>query len=139
MLPRQIKASSHVLEAGETLAGYYNLWETVAKMVSLNSFCLGYVTYDHCMTLAHSLAHGAGRLQPRSAPSLRKGNVEQLSTTSLGSYVICTDPELMVQERPEAYKSIQAVVDDMEEAGVAEGVVLLRPYVTFKTGQERRK
>jgi release factor H-coupled RctB family protein len=44
-----------------------------------------------------------------------------------------------VQERPEAYKSVQAVVDDMEESGIAEGVVVLRPYVTFKTNQERRK
>lgn len=60
-------------------------------------------------------------------------------TTSLGSCVVCTDSELLVQERPEAYKSVQAVVDDMEESGIAEGVVVLRPYVTFKTNQERRK
>jgi release factor H-coupled RctB family protein len=110
-----------------------------SKNGKFNSLRVGYITYANCMALAHSLAHGAGRLQPRNAPSLRKGNVDQLSTTSLGSYVVCTDPDLLVQERPEAYKSVQAVVDDMEEAGVAEGVLVLRPYVTFKTSQERRK
>ncbi|KAG8808529.1 hypothetical protein FRC17_003904 [Serendipita sp. 399] len=89
---------------------------------------------------AHSLAHGAGRLHPRNAPQLRKGgSVNQLTTTSMGSYVVCTDPDLLVQERPEAYKSVQAVVDDMEEFGIAEGVAVLRPFVTFKTGAERRK
>ncbi|KIM25310.1 hypothetical protein M408DRAFT_10499 [Serendipita vermifera MAFF 305830] len=88
---------------------------------------------------AHSLAHGAGRLHARNAPNLRRGKVDELTTTSLGSCVICTDPDLLVQERPEAYKSVQAVVDDMEEGGIAEGVVVLRPYVTYKTSQERGK
>ncbi|KAG8810095.1 hypothetical protein FRC19_004785 [Serendipita sp. 401] len=88
---------------------------------------------------AHSLAHGAGRLHPRNAPNLRRGPISQLTTTSMGSYVVCTDSDLLVQERPEAYKSVQAVVDDMEEFGIAEGVATLRPFVTFKTGAERRK
>ncbi|CAG7854470.1 SubName: Full=Uncharacterized protein {ECO:0000313/EMBL:CCA69767.1} [Serendipita indica DSM 11827] len=88
---------------------------------------------------AYSLPHGAGRLHPRNAPSLRRGTADQLRTTALDSYVVCTDPDLLVQERPEAYKSVQAVIDDVEEAGVAEGVVVLRPYVTFKTAVERRK
>ncbi|PVF98777.1 release factor H-coupled R [Serendipita vermifera] len=88
---------------------------------------------------AFSLAHGAGRLHARNAPQLRKGSPSQLTTTPLGSYVVCTDPELLVQERPEAYKGVQTVVDDMESAGIAEGVCKLRPFVTFKTGAEKRK
>ncbi|KAG8700327.1 hypothetical protein FRC09_006022 [Ceratobasidium sp. 395] len=79
---------------------------------------------------AHSLAHGAGRLHPRGAATLQR-NIPG-TTTSLGSEVVCTDPALMKEERPEAYKSVQAVVDDLESRGVARGVAKLRPVVTYK-------
>ncbi|CAE6511980.1 unnamed protein product [Rhizoctonia solani] len=80
---------------------------------------------------AHSLAHGAGRLHPRGAATLRKDVPK--STTSLGSEVVCTDVTLMIEERPEAYKTVQAVVDDLEKRGCARGVAKLRPVVTYKT------
>ena len=89
--------------------------------------------------IAHSLPHGAGRLHPRNAHILRQRPhpgypAPDLTTTSLNSHVICTDPQLLVEERPEAYKSIQAVVDDVEEKRIAEGVCVLRPFVTYKAG-----
>ncbi|KAF8706751.1 tRNA-splicing ligase RtcB, partial [Rhizoctonia solani] len=83
---------------------------------------------------AHSLAHGAGRLHPRSAATLRK-NVPG-TTTKLGSEVLCTDPALMIEERPEAYKGVQSVVDDLEKRGCARGIAKLRPIVTYKTRNE---
>lgn len=103
---------------------------------------------------AHSLAHGAGRQHPRNAHALRSFVQNQhnrqtskpdsynpynppsqdLTITSLNSRVICTDPQLLIEERPEAYKSIQSVVDDLEGKGVAEGVCVLRPFVTYKVG-----
>ncbi|KAF8756460.1 tRNA-splicing ligase RtcB [Rhizoctonia solani] len=83
---------------------------------------------------AHSLAHGAGRLHPRSAATLRK-NVPG-TTTKLGSEVVCTDPALMIEERPEAYKGVQSVVDDLEKRGCARGIAKLRPIVTYKTRNE---
>ncbi|CCO32006.1 tRNA-splicing ligase RtcB homolog 1 [Rhizoctonia solani AG-1 IB] len=86
---------------------------------------------------AHSLAHGAGRLHPRSAATLRK-NVPG-TTTNLGSEVVCTDSTLMIEERPEAYKGIQAVVDDLEKRGCARGVVKLRPIVTYKMRNENAR
>ncbi|CAE6475509.1 unnamed protein product [Rhizoctonia solani] len=86
---------------------------------------------------AHSLAHGAGRLHPRSAATLRK-NVPG-STTNLGSEVVCTDPALMIEERPEGYKGIQAVVDDLEKRGCARGIAKLRPIVTYKVRNEFTK
>ncbi|CAE6492628.1 unnamed protein product [Rhizoctonia solani] len=86
---------------------------------------------------AHSLAHGAGRLHPRSAATLRK-NVPG-TTTGLGSEVVCTDSELMVEERPEAYKGVQAVVDDLEKRGCARGIAKLRPIVTYKVRNETPK
>lgn len=80
--------------------------------------------------VAHSLAHGAGRLHPRNAATLQR-NIPS-TTTSLGSEVVCTDPALMKEERPEAYKSVEAVVKDLEGRGVARGVAMLRPVVTYK-------
>ncbi|KDQ20095.1 hypothetical protein BOTBODRAFT_386745 [Botryobasidium botryosum FD-172 SS1] len=85
---------------------------------------------------AHSLAHGAGRLHPRAAmhskQPLKASSKTSLLTTSLGSEVVCTDPTLQLEEQPDAYKSCQGVVDDMEHCGIARGVAVLRPVVTYK-------
>jgi release factor H-coupled RctB family protein len=64
----------------------------------------------------------------------------QLATTALGSAVVCADPALLLEERPEAYKSCAGVVRDMEQAGAARGLAVLRPVVTYKVreGAERR-
>ncbi|CAE6388559.1 unnamed protein product [Rhizoctonia solani] len=85
----------------------------------------------------HSLAHGAGRLHPRSAATLRK-NVPG-ATTNLGSEVVCTDSTLMMEERPEAYKGVQAVVNDLEKRGCARGIAKLRPIVTYKMRNENAR
>jgi release factor H-coupled RctB family protein len=45
----------------------------------------------------------------------------------------------MIEERPEAYKGIQAVVDDLEKRGCARGVVKLRPIVTYKMRNENAR
>ncbi|KZO93542.1 release factor H-coupled R [Calocera viscosa TUFC12733] len=82
---------------------------------------------------AHSLAHGAGRLYARKdMHAFTKPGRGSLLVTALDSHVICEDPELLVEERPEAYKSIECVVSDLEDAGVASRVVCLRPVVTYK-------
>jgi release factor H-coupled RctB family protein len=79
---------------------------------------------------AHSLAHGAGRRHSRNA--LHKSNLttSNLTTTALGSEVVCDSPDLLVEERPEAYKNIASVVEDM--ADICRGVIVFRPYVTYK-------
>jgi release factor H-coupled RctB family protein len=46
--------------------------------------------------------------------------------------VVCTDPDLLLEERPEAYKDVECVVNDMERQGICKGVVVLRPFVTYK-------
>jgi len=43
-------------------------------------------------------------------------------------------PDRAQGDRTPAFKSIQAVVDDVEEKRIAEGVCVLRPFVTYKTG-----
>lgn len=87
---------------------------------------------------AHSLAHGAGRRFGRNALHKdAKTSKSSLTTTSLGSEVVCTDPELLVEERPEAYKDVGCVVEDMEKAGVCTAVAVLRPVVTYKIRERR--
>jgi release factor H-coupled RctB family protein len=93
---------------------------------------------------AQSLPHGAGRLHPRATLQAQQARRpvarSSLLTTQLGSEVVCTDPALLIEEAPHAYKNIQTVVDDMEWAGCARGVAVLRPVVTYKTREagERR-
>lgn len=82
---------------------------------------------------AHSLAHGAGRRYGRQA--LHTGgkiNKAGLTTTLLGSEVVCQDSDLLIEERPEAYKDVQCVVDDMEEKEICRKVAKFRPIVTYK-------
>lgn len=93
--------------------------------------------------IVHSLAHGAGRRYGRQVLHTgAKINKSTLTTTSLGSEVVCLDPDLLVEERPEAYKDVLCVVEDMEEKNICKGVVVLRPIVTYKVregGVEGRK
>lgn len=50
------------------------------------------------------------------------------------------DSDLLIEERPEAYKDVQCVVEDMTAENVCKGVVVLRPIVTYKVreGGDRR-
>ncbi|KAJ7685264.1 release factor H-coupled R [Mycena polygramma] len=82
---------------------------------------------------AHSLAHGAGRRYGRNALHMgAKIDKASLTQTELGSVVICEDPDLLIEEQPDAYKDIQCVVEDMQDAGICRGVVVLRPVVSYK-------
>jgi len=91
---------------------------------------------------AHSLAHGAGRRHARATLHIgAKHPKSSLTTTSLGSEVICTDADLLIEEMPEAYKDVGCVVDDMENKGICRGIVVLRPVVTYKireAGESRK-
>ncbi|KAJ7774493.1 release factor H-coupled R [Mycena maculata] len=87
---------------------------------------------------ARSLAHGAGRRYGRNVLHTgSKINKASLTNTDLGSVVICEDPDLLIEEQPEAYKDVACVVEDMEDNGICKGVVVLRPVVTYKVRRER--
>lgn len=89
--------------------------------------------------IVHSLAHGAGRRFGRNVlHGGSKQSKSSLTTTKLGSEVVCTNQDLLLEERPEAYKDIAVVVEDMEEFGVCKGVVQLCPIVTYKIREEGR-
>lgn len=88
-----------------------------------------------------SLAHGAGRKFDRGAMHGRAGatksDLVRLTRNPFGGIVVCEDRDLLVEEAPEAYKSIARVIADLEQFGLARVVATFRPLVTFKTAKRR--
>lgn len=83
----------------------------------------------------YSIAHGAGRKWSRSESRGRlekRYSAQDLTRTKLGSHVICEDKELLYEEAPEAYKSINVVIDDLVQGGLVDVVATLKPLVTYK-------
>lgn len=83
-----------------------------------------------------SLAHGAGRKWVRSDCRERlekRFRIDDLQRTELGSHVICEDKALMYEEAPEAYKSIDSVIQAMLDAQLINLVARFYPVVTYKT------
>lgn len=84
----------------------------------------------------YSLAHGAGRKWMRGECKDRlsqRYSVEQLSRTRFNSRVICRDKQLIFEEAPEAYKSVETVIEAMTGAGLIQPVARLKPVLTYKT------
>ena len=84
-----------------------------------------------------SLAHGAGRKWIRSECKARlskRYSKHDLMRTSFGSRVVCDNKELIFEEAPEAYKSIDSVIQAMISFGLIEPVARFRPVLTYKTG-----
>jgi release factor H-coupled RctB family protein len=84
---------------------------------------------------AWSLAHGAGRKWAGSEARLRmreRFGKEQLVQTSLGSRVICGERDLLYEEAPAAYKNIEAVIQDLVDAGLVSVIATFRPLLTYK-------
>jgi release factor H-coupled RctB family protein len=90
---------------------------------------------------AWSLAHGAGRKWARSEARLRmreRFSVPELAQTGFGGRVICEERELLYEEAPAAYKNIEAVVQDLVDAGLVSAIATFRPLLTYKTRKLRR-
>ena len=83
-----------------------------------------------------STAHGAGRKFDRSSMHGRvrakKSDVVEMQRTPFGGRVICEDKAALVEEAPQAYKSVQTVVSDLEVSGLSKCVATFHPLVTFK-------
>ncbi len=85
---------------------------------------------------AWSLAHGAGRKWARSEARQRmreRFGMHQLTQTPLGGRVICGERDLLYEEAPAAYKNIEAVIQDLVEAGLVSVIATFRPLLTYKT------
>jgi release factor H-coupled RctB family protein len=92
----------------------------------------------------YSLAHGAGRAMSRSKArqhfSEKYPDINQLKITdNLESHVVCDDKKLLYEEHPQAYKIIDAVIDDLVEANLIRVIAKMRPLITYKTRQLNRE
>lgn len=83
-----------------------------------------------------SLAHGAGRKWMRSECKDRlsqRYRAADLQRTALGSRVICKSKDLLFEEAPEAYKSIEQIIATMVQAQLILPVARFKPVLTYKT------
>ena len=90
---------------------------------------------------AWSLAHGAGRKWARSDARQRmreRFSVSELAQTPLGGRVICEERDLLYEEAPAAYKNIEAVIQDLIDAGLVSVIATFRPLLTYKTRKLHR-
>jgi release factor H-coupled RctB family protein len=88
-----------------------------------------------CRESLYSLAHGAGRKWMRSECKDRlykRYKKSDLERTSFGSRVICKNKELLYEEAPEAYKSIESVIRAMQGAGLVTPIARFKPVLTYK-------
>lgn len=86
--------------------------------------------------LLSSLAHGAGRKWRRADCKAKLENrysADQMLRTKLGGRIICEDRDLVYEEAPQAYKSIDSVIESMQQAGLIQIVAQLTPVLTYKT------
>lgn len=83
-----------------------------------------------------SLAHGAGRRYDRASMHGRvrgkKSDIAAMQRNAFGGRLVCEDRELLIEEAPQAYKSAESVVADLEAMGVARRLGVLSPLLTFK-------
>ena len=83
-----------------------------------------------------SLAHGAGRKWRRADCKGKLDNrysMQELKRTKLGSRVICEDSSLIFEEAPQAYKSIDSVIESMQQANIVTVIAQLTPILNYKT------
>jgi release factor H-coupled RctB family protein len=64
--------------------------------------------------------------------------VDELTQTTWCGRVICEERELLYEEAPAAYKSIEAVIANLVAAGLVSVIAALRPLLTYKTRKVRR-
>ena len=83
-----------------------------------------------------SMAHGAGRRYDRSSMhgrvQAKRSDIEAMQRAPFGGRIICEDRDLFIEEAPQAYKSSQAVVADLEATGAARSAASFHPLLTFK-------
>lgn len=83
----------------------------------------------------YSLAHGAGRKWMRSDcyGKLQKFHFQDLLRNHLGNTIVCNNKDLVYEEAPQAYKGIESVIESLEEFGLIEKILRLKPVMTYKT------
>jgi release factor H-coupled RctB family protein len=88
-------------------------------------------SYDY----AFSVAHGAGRRWNRFSCKERIQNVypdKSVREKLLASNLIYNDKSVIYEEAPEAYKSIDKVIEDMLNEDIIKLIATLKPLITYK-------
>ena len=67
------------------------------------------------------------------------GILHQLVQTALGGRVVCEERDLLYEEAPTAFKNIEAVIQDLMDAGLLSVIATFRPLLTYKTRKFRRR
>jgi release factor H-coupled RctB family protein len=65
-------------------------------------------------------------------------SISELAQTRLGGRVICEERDLLYEEAPAAYKNIEAVIQDLVDAGLVSVIATFRPLLTYKTRKQKR-
>lgn len=80
-----------------------------------------------------STCHGAGRAQSRNKSRRNLSYQEVLQKLSdQGISIRVASPKLVMEEAPESYKDVTAVVDTCHEAGISKKTIKLRPIAVVK-------
>jgi tRNA-splicing ligase RtcB len=81
-----------------------------------------------------SACHGAGRARSRHQSMKAWGGGRQALNhmKEHGIQVMASSNRTIAEEMPDAYKDVDAVVEAVEEAGLANRVARLRPYLVIK-------
>ncbi len=90
---------------------------------------------DDTSVSGYSLAHGAGRKWERSMCRARlesKYTKETIKSTKLKGRIICSDTNLLFEEAPEAYKSIDTVIQSLLDFGLIKVIATFKPILTYK-------
>jgi len=80
-----------------------------------------------------SSCHGAGRVLSRNAAiKAARGRVIRKELEDRGIYARATGKTSLMEEMPEAYKDVSAVVEVVHQAGIARKVAKMRPLCVIK-------
>ena len=92
---------------------------------------------SHTLSSRHAIAftqcHGAGRALSRNKSRTALSYEEVLARLRAKNISIrVASPKLVMEEAPESYKDVTAVVDSCHAAGISNKVVKLRPVAVIK-------
>lgn len=115
-----------------TVSSYENRYAVIAGSRGSYSYIVECISDEDTL---FSISHGAGR---KIARYNSKGIIEnkytrkQLKTTSIGSLIITDKSDLLYEEAPENYKSIEKVIETLVEYDCIRLVARLKPILNYK-------
>ena len=115
-----------------TISSYENRYAVIAGSRGSYSYIVECISGEDNL---YSISHGAGRKIPRYNSKGIIGNKytrKQLKTTSIGSFVIIDKIDLLYEEAPENYKSIEKVIEALVEHKCIRLVARLKPILNYK-------